>query len=242
MQIVICDDIKADCDVLRDYIAGYACEEVLDYVIEEFSNAESLLAEMEGGRLRPDILFMDIYLEGMTGMEAAKLLKAAGFSGAVIFITTSESHAVESYRIMANGYLVKPYTKEEFNRNFRHVLGCYAESFKAVSFLSDRLEFRVFLKDLEYVEAAARGSLLHAKGETISTTKPLVDFVGELTEEDCFLRCHRGCIVNLNYVARVEDDYILMKSGAKAPLALRNRQAVRKAATDFFFLKMREEK
>lgn len=241
MQIVICDDLKEERDVLREYISSYSCAEVLDYVIEEYENAETLLAKVKRGKVHPDILFMDIYMAGMSGMEAVKHLKADGFSGAVIFTTTSESHAVESYKIMADGYLVKPYTREEFNRNFKRAIGNYAERFKTVSFLCDRLEFRVFLKDLEYVEAASRGCMLHARGEIISTTKSLGDFAAELLTDSCFLRCHRGCIVNLNYVERVEADHILMKNGAKAPLTIKDRPSVKKAVSDFFFLKMRGE-
>lgn len=239
MQIAICDDLKAERNTLREYIDSYSCAEVLDYVIEEFENAESLLAEIKRGQVSPDILFMDIYMDGMSGMEAVKLLKAEGFLGAVVFITTSESHAVESYKIMADGYLVKPYSRDDFNQNFKRAIGSCLERFKTVSFLCDRLQFRVFLKDLQYVEAAMRGSLLHVKGETISTTKSLTDFAGELTTEDCFLRCHRGCIVNLNYVARVEDDHILMKDGAKAPLTIKDKPSIKKAVFDYFFLIMR---
>lgn len=239
MQIAICDDLKPERSTLREYIDRYSCAEVLDYVIEEFESAENLIAEIKKGRASPDILFMDIYMNGMSGMEAVKRLKAEGFSGAVVFTTTSESHAVESYKIMADGYLVKPYTKEEFNRNFKRAIGSCLERFKTVSFLCDRLEYRVFVKDLEYVEAAARGSLLHVKGETIPTTKSLTDFAGELMAEDCFLRCHRSCIVNLNYVARVESDHLLMKDGAKAPLTIKDKPSIKKAVFDYFFLIMR---
>lgn len=241
MYIAICDDLKIERKVLLDYIYSYSCAELLDYVIEEFENAETLLTKVKMGILCPDILFMDIYMDGITGMEAVKLLKAEGFSGAVIFTTTSESHAVESYKIMAEGYLVKPYTKEDFERNFKRAIGSYNNCFKSISFLSDRLEYRVFLKDLEYVEAASRGCLLHVKGKTITTSKSLVNFAEELDMEDCFLRCHRGCIVNINYVARIEDDHILMKDGAKAQLTIKNQPSIKKAISDYFFMKMRED-
>lgn len=241
MQIVICEDLQEERDALRAYIASYSRKEMLNYDIEEYVNAERLLAEVKSGKVCPDILFMDIYMDGITGMEAVKRLLSEGFSGAVIFTTTSESHAVESYQIMADGYLLKPYTEECFYRNFKRALARCAKRFKTVSFPRDRLEFRVYLKDLEYVEAAERSSLLHAKGEAISTTKPLSDFAAELLGEACFLRCHRGCIVNLNYVAQVEKDHLVMKDGAKAPLTLKERPSVKKAVFDYFFLKMREE-
>lgn len=241
MQIVICDDLKVERDVLRAYIGSYSCQEVLDCVIEEYENAESLLSQIKNGGTTPDILFMDIYMGGMTGIEAVKALKNDGFSGTVIFITTSESHAVESYRLMADGYMVKPYTEEEFHNNFAKALGKYTASHKTLVFSRDRINYTLLQKDLEFVEAAARGSLLHAKGKSIPTTKPLADFAADLALEDCFLRCHRSCIVNLNFVERVEADHILMKNGAKAPMTMKDKTAFKKAVSDYFFLKMRED-
>lgn len=241
MQIVICDDLAEERQIVCEYIHECANELALDYVITEFESAEGLIAAAKTGKVRPDILFMDIYMDGMTGMDAVKLLKKEGFRGAVIFTTTSQSHAVESYDILADGYLVKPYSRDKFRSNFQRGVQGYTESFKTISFPCNRLEFQVFLKDLEYVEVSNRSCLIHAKGKTLSTTKPLAEFAKELAQEEYFLQCHRSCIVNLHFVAKVEEDHILMKSGAKAPLAIRDRAAVKKAATDYFFLKMWEE-
>lgn len=241
MQIVICDDVTEERQILRANIHQFGKELGLDYVIEEFESAESLLVAAKAGKVHPDMLFMDIYLDGMTGMAATKVLRKEGFSGAVIFTTTSQDHAVESYEVRSKDYLVKPYSKERFRRSFRLAVQDYTENLKTISFLCDRLEFSVFLKDLEYIEVSSRSCRLHAKGETLTTAKPLAEFAKELAAEDYFLQCHRGCIVNLHYVSKVEDDYVLMKDGAKAPLAVKDRAAVKKAATDYFFLKMREE-
>lgn len=240
MQIVICDDLKEERTALREHIHNFSLTG-LDYVIEEYENAESLLAAVKCGKVHPDIVFMDIYMGGMTGMDAAKQMMSDGFSGTIIFTTTSESHSIESYKIMADGYLLKPYTRIEFSLNFERAVRSYTESFKTVSFLCDRLEFRVFQKDLEFVESVARGSLLHAKGKTLRTTKLIAEFAGELLPEEYFLQCHRSCIVNLNFVSKVESDHVLMKSGEKAPLAMQSRQAFKKAVSDYFFLKMRED-
>lgn len=240
MQIVICDDLEAARAVLREHIHCCGSELSLDYSIAEFESAEALLAAVKTDKLRPDLLFMDIYMGGMTGMDAAQCLKEEGFSGAVIFTTTSEDHAVQGFDMQADGYLVKPYTREKFRINFQRAVQSHTASFKTVSFLCDRLEFRVLLKDLEYIEAVGHGSMLHAKAETLRTTKSLAEFARELACEEQFLQSHRGCIVNLHFVAKVEEDFVRMKNGDKAPLARQSRAVMRKAAADYFFFKMRE--
>lgn len=242
MQIVICDDMAEERAILLEHIHYYGEEMSLDYIIEEFENAEGLISAIHSGKVNPNILFMDIYMNGISGIDAVNQLITEGFQGSVIFITTSKNHAVQSYEMMADGYLVKPYEKESFRRNFERVVQIYTESFKTISFLCDRLEFSVFLKDLEFVESHERGSLLHTRGENIKTSKSVSAFEKELINEGNFLRTHQGCIVNLNFVEKVDATCVLMKSGAKTPLALRNRQAVRKAVADYFFLKMRGDK
>lgn len=242
MQIVICDDLKNERDILREHIHSYSRIELLDYVIEEFENAESLLLAIENKKISPDILFMDIYMDGITGIDAVKLLKEKGFTGVIIFTTTSESHSIDSYRLMADGYLLKPYTKTEFNQFFKKAVGNYVENYKIISFPCDRIEYQMFQKDLEFVETQNRGSLIHGKGVAMRTTMTIAEFAKKLTPEECFLQSHRGCIVNMNYVAKVEEDHILMKNGKKAPLTLRDRASIKKSVSDYFFLKMREEK
>lgn len=239
MQIVICDDIKTERDTLREHIFSYSCTEVLDYVIDEYENAVCLLDDIKKRKICPDILFMDIYMDDITGIDAVKTLKADGFSGTVIFTTTSESHAVESYKIMAQGYLVKPFAREEFYSNFEKAVKEYNHSHKTLTFPCNRLQYTLLQRDLEYVETVPRGCLLHAKGEVLSTTKSISDFAAELLKENCFLRSHRGCIVNLNFIAQVTDDHILMISGAQVPYTIKDRSAIKKAVSNYFFLKMR---
>lgn len=242
MQIVICDDLKEEREILKGYIHHSGSETSLDYIIMEFESAEALLSAMKAQTVHPDILFMDIYLKGMTGIEAAKIMLSDGYQGSLIFTTTSMNHALDSYEMMANGYLVKPYRFENFQRNFERVLQGYEKSFKSISFLCDRLEFRVFLKDIEYIEASIdRGCVVYAKGEALRTSKAITEFAQELEDEKQFLQCHRSCILNLQFVAKVEENEVRMKDGKLAPLARANRQTIRKAVADYFFLKMREE-
>lgn len=240
MQIVICDDLKEERDLLKEHIHAYGQSEGLDYTIEEYVNAECLLSAIRGANVHPNIIFMDIYMEGMTGMDAAKLILAEGFRGAMIFTTTSVAHSIESYKIMADGYLLKPFSRAEFNMNFERAVQNYKKSYKTISFPCDRLEFRVFIKDLEYVEAIDRSCFIYVKKERLRTTKTISEFAKELLQEECFLQCHRSCIVNLNFVEKVESRHVLMKSGERVALAVQNRQSFRKAVSDYFFLKMRE--
>lgn len=245
MQIALCDDLPEEREALREHINAFSMAKGLDYTIDEYENAETLLEDLANGKISPDLIFMDIYMDGISGMEAAKKIMADGFSCALIFTTTSESHSLESYKIMADGYLLKPYSREDFNRNFERIVEKYSQSYKTLSFPCDRLEFRVFQKDIEYIESNGRGSIIHtivnAKKETLRTTKSVSEFADDLADEKNFYRCHQSNLINLNFADSVGEKTILMNSGAKVLFTIKNKAAVKKTVSDYFFLKMRED-
>ena len=109
MKIAICDDDEAVLEQLRGFIRQYAARRMLDYTILEFDQSERLL---EAVRRNPDIriLFLDIYMSPLSGMDLAETLRAEGNDCAIIFVTISTDHYARSYEVNAEHYLVKPIT------------------------------------------------------------------------------------------------------------------------------------
>lgn len=109
MKIAICDDDKAVLEQLRGFIRQYAAQHMLDYTILDFDQSERLL---EAVRRNPDIriLFLDIYMSPLSGIDLAETLRAEGNDCAIIFVTISTDHYARSYEVNAEHYLVKPIT------------------------------------------------------------------------------------------------------------------------------------
>ncbi|MEG0780943.1 MAG: response regulator, partial [Oscillospiraceae bacterium] len=106
MRVAIVDDHSEDREALRALLERYSRQQeiVMDYVT--FSSAEALLAVFAPGAF--DLLFLDVYMTGITGMEAARQLTQQDPRCRMIFFTTSHAHAVESYEVRAAYYLTKP--------------------------------------------------------------------------------------------------------------------------------------
>lgn len=238
MKIAICDDLSGERKIIREFLTRYEQEHNFEYMPYEYDSAESLIAGLS--KEPADLIFLDIYMVGMTGMDAAKKLLAVGYGGHIIFITTSRDHAVDSYSIDADGYIVKPFSYEEFARRFDKVAKKWLNSFKSIAVKSDRLEFQIFLKDIEYIESGDHCSYIYAKGEPVRTTKLISQFDEELVGEPCFLRCHQSCIVNLNRVKKSDEEFIYLKSGKKLLMAIRHRQGIRKIIADYYWMQTRE--
>lgn len=125
MNIAIADDRAEDLQQSREYLLSYISAwhpELLESLsIETFSSAEAFLEPFEPGGF--DLLLLDIYMEEMTGMEAAEAVRLRDEKVPIIFLTTSSEHLMEGYRGFAAGYLLKPLAGHngDFERVLDHV-------------------------------------------------------------------------------------------------------------------------
>ena len=125
MNIAIADDRVEDLQAAEDYLLRYFSarhpEVMSDLSISTFPSAEKFLEVFDPGRF--DLLLLDIYMEDMTGMEAAEAVRLKDDRVPIVFLTTSQDHLLEGYRVFASGYLMKPLRENagEFNHTLDHV-------------------------------------------------------------------------------------------------------------------------
>ena len=105
MNIAIIDDLKTDSDRLVGLINTYMEQHRLQCrTMDLFSSGESFLDTFTSGKYH--LIFLDIYMDGITGMETAKRIRQTDHDCRIIFITTSPEFAVESYNVNASFYLL----------------------------------------------------------------------------------------------------------------------------------------
>ena len=109
MNIAVCEDIASDCDLLCAYIQDYCNKHCYEASISSFETAEALLdAFSESGF---DLVFLDIILPGISGVDAAAEIRKTDRDCMLMFITVSRDHAVDGFDLQASGYVVKPYDR-----------------------------------------------------------------------------------------------------------------------------------
>lgn len=79
----------------------------------EYSRGETMVDDYDDGSVDFDLIFMDIFMDGMLGMEAARCLRRYAPHVSIVFLTTTPAYALESYDVYAYGYLVKPLNGEK---------------------------------------------------------------------------------------------------------------------------------
>lgn len=115
MKIAIVDDIKGEAERLSGLVARYLsthglfCDQT-----DLFASGEAFLEHFEPARY--DIIFLDIYMSGMTGMETARRIREQDTNCSLLFVTTSPDFAIDSYDVNATYYLLKPVNEAQVTR------------------------------------------------------------------------------------------------------------------------------
>jgi two-component system LytT family response regulator len=214
--------IAEDEPLARDGLAGWvkALPE-LELVGVEADGAGALRAIRE---LEPALVLMDIQMPGMTGLQVMRALADDGPQSppAVIFTTAYDEHAVAAFELHAVDYLLKPFSQERFNEAVHHALqwsGFAERTLPALAAASQgdaepltrvlvRDQGKIFplhVDQIEYLKSDTKYTALVSRGRSFLVRLPIASFEPRL-DAARFLRLHRGCIVNLDFVDAMTPD------------------------------------
>mgnify|MGYP006071041167 CR=1 FL=1 len=205
LDILIVEDSDRDAAVLEEYLARYAAETGVQIHAERCTQAVSLL---ENYRARYAVIFMDIELPLMNGMEAARKLRELDRTVILIFITNMAQFACEGYGVDALDFVVKPVSYPDFRMKFsRAVSRIDAAAEREYTIRVAGGVRRVRLQDIRYVEVDRHAVLYHLEGEVVESRDTLAA-VEERLRPAHFLRCAKSFLVNPRYITRVEGSEI----------------------------------
>ncbi len=171
---------------------------------------------------KPDLVFLDINMPNLTGMELARLLQDQGGPLPKIVFTTAYNHyAIEGYRVNAVDYLLKPFSYEEFLRASSKVLQLTEEANNTFTTIAADDEFiflkveyqwvRISLKDITYIESLKDYVKVHLE----DSQKALMSLISlkaleEKLPSSKFMRVHRSFIVSLEKISAISKNSIFI--------------------------------
>lgn len=238
MRIVIVDDFETDRLDLKRMILN-CCEKFkIRTDIDSYSSGEDFLDAFCRGSY--DLIFMDIYMTGITGMDTAFRLREKNESCALVFVTTSLEHAVASYDVQAAYYLLKPLVQEKFERVMEKVIGEIKKE-RYIEVMSNRLPVKVPLKQILYADTYQNAVNMHTSAGLIKTYMTFQKFRHLLIEEKCFLDCYKGCIVNMDRISGVTADCFIMDNEDRVPIRKREINTVKNIYTNYLLNQLSED-
>ena len=225
ISIAVCDDLESERISLARMIRAHARARALPVRVRLFSGGESLLAALAGSE-PIHLLFLDIYMPGMSGVEAARRIRRAGSAVPIIFATTSQDHGLESFEVQASDYLVKPFREEAVAACLDWYFSHIPEPLRLLSVYSEGEWQKIPLSSILYVDVYDHQSRVHTRRGEIITRRGLDDLEAAIDSPD-FLRCHRSFLVNLNYVAGLDDSSFRLEDQTLIPISTANELRIR---------------
>ena len=211
MRIAIVDDLAAERALLQSRLERQFSRRNVQAAFYGFESGEAFLAAEKAQHFTA--AFLDIYMNGMSGMEAARELRKLDTDCMLVFTTTSTDHALEGFQVRAMHYLVKPFTEEELEQ------------------LTDEILAKVPHPE-KYMDLKVNGSNIPS-GKPLATRQAFKASIEPLKKDRRFFICGRGVIVNLEHAENFEGNAFRMDNGSSVYVSQELLKNARQAFMEF---------
>ena len=202
---------------------GYVAE------IDLFSSGEELLLADTSVY---DLMILDIFMGEKTGIATAEELMQRKERAKIIFCSTSNEFAAESYEVNALRYLTKPIVEDKFFKTLDRYFDAYT-AMQTLTYKKDRLDESILLADILWIEADRHKCILHTvQGEGITTTTSFSQFWEQLKEYD-FIKPIRYAIVPMRMIAAIPQNELKLRDGTVIAIGRDQRGAVKDDYMDY---------
>lgn len=217
IRCVIIDDEPAAREGLAQDLRAVEFLEIAG-IAENTAQANALITS-----INPDLLFLDVQMPKITGLEFLRNLKNPPM---VILVTAYAEYAIEGFNLDVIDYLLKPVAfgrllkacrkaRDQFSLNKSGDAKQKKDDFFYIRF-ENKFE-KIFLQDILFVEGADNYVKLHTKGKVYTTYLTLKSVEASLPEED-FMKVHKSFIVSMDKIGKIEKNEIEL-GGKKVPIS-----------------------
>ena len=222
LKIVICDDRKEDRDKMHQYVQQFCKEKMLQAEIKIFDHPDELICECE--KYRPHIYILDIVMPMVNGIQAARELRWNQPDAQIIFATSEESFALESFDVNPVNYILKPVKKKKlFDTLDLAIKRINLEEENAVTIKVKGGYRTLHLGDIMYLDYRNHVVSYHLlSGETISASTLRIGFAEYLMqnhEEDDIVLCHESVAVNIQSIDKLTKTELMVRNQEILPVA-----------------------
>ena len=242
MNIAIVEDSIAERTLLESILREYAAAHRVSLELTRFDRAEDLLENYRP--LQYTVIFLDIFMIGTTGIQAAAEIRQQDRDTILVFLTTSEEYRAEALHYHAFDYITKPISREDIFRVMDDILAQYTDTDTGrLSFVSSRQEYSLPYSDIVAVrtDSANYLEILDKSGKSYRTRMTFSAVTDQLSQDSRFLRILRGIYVNMDYVTGFRDGTCQLLSCPPLPMNVRYARQIEQVWKNYTFSKIRTE-
>lgn len=231
LRVAIVEDNEQEAQLLTAYLKRYGKEKDVDIEPTHFKNALLFLQQYRG---EYGIVFMDIDMPMLNGIDAARRLREVDPKVVLIFVTALARFAVNGYEVNAFDFVVKPVQYNLFVTKLTRALKeISTEKRTSLLIKSGEKTVRVYADEVLYVDIHNHVLSFHTQRETVETRGTMKDVV-EALNENSFAMCNKSCVVNLMHMQMVDGDDVVLVSGERLQISRPRKTAFMQQIADYY--------
>jgi len=215
LNILICDDEQRCRNQLREMLIKLSFSIDVEIWTHSFSSGEDLLKAYENRKRDYELLFLDIEMTGLNGIETAKKFRETyNYEGQLVFMTNHVEHMQDSFAVGTNQYLLKPVTYEEFDIKIRPIINNLLKDNQRLTIELVSGGFKLIpLSSIIVISSNSMGRkggvIIQTESEEIQAYGKMMDYLEKL-EKRQFFRIHKQTIINLEQVVFFDGEIVRM--------------------------------
>lgn len=221
-RVAIVEDETIWSDALQKMLQTFQRENGLTIESTVFTSIETFLT---GYKERYDLVFMDIELPGMNGMEGARRLREIDSVVTLIFVTNLAQFAVQGYEVSALDYLIKPVNYSNFSVKMLNALEAIGKAdSKRIAVFGKTEIHSMSIHEILYVEVYGHHLLFHkTDGSSVDACGSLSTLEAELKDMG-FTRCNVCYLLNMKYITKISAQNVILADGTELQISRRRRK------------------
>lgn len=211
MRIAIAEDERSCARTLQDYLKKYETEYDCKLDALHYRSGEELLSAFQN---QFELIFLDVAMGGINGLETAKRIRKLDPDVVIIFITNLAQYAINGYEVDALDYILKPVSYFSFSQRLSRALARIRSRSKKYIMISDRNgSHRLDLDEIYYVDRQGHNLTYHTSSGKYTVIGTLKEAEKQLAQHH-FFRCNSGYLVSLKHVESVKDGCAMINGEA----------------------------
>jgi len=229
MRIAICDDEHLARENIKD-ILGASEELPADTIIQEATNGGELYKKHKDNPF--DIIFLDIEMGAVSGVETAQFIRSIDKDAIIIFITSHRQFVFESFTVEAFDYIVKPISVEKIKEVLGRALRKHRDLHHIIKISWEGTTYALDTNEIVLIEAYFGRIIFRTKDEVHECNGRLDKYQSDLLHYG-FLRCHRNTLINMRYIRSIEERTIITSYGETVEISTRKKQSCLRAYNSY---------
>lgn len=228
LRIAICDDEEKIVDKIDKAVLKFAFDNNISVKVYKYLLGEDLIY----AKIKFDLIFLDIEMDGINGIETAQKIRQVDMNVPIIYITNYSNYWRSAYRVHAFDFISKPFDFVDI----KNVMSDFIESLhdtksETISLTTENGLIVQSISEICYlIVKEKRNVLVGTIFSEFTVREYLSDILQKLPDEQ-FCQIHRSCVVNLEFVKNImKEDGVVLKDGTWLPMSSRKQKE--------FFLKL----